>query len=47
MDEDKYEEQNTQSGNKGLLHEASTLGTVVVLWRLIVLMEQKFYDSIR
>lgn len=29
VDEDKYEEQNTQSGNEGLLHEASTLGTVV------------------
>lgn len=47
VDDDKHDEQNKKSGVEGLVHEASTLGIVVGLWRLIGLVEQKFYDSIR
>lgn len=47
VDDDKHDEQNKKSGVDGLVHEASTLGIVVGLWRLIGLVEQKFYDSIR
>lgn len=44
---DRHDEQNKQSRIQGLVQEASTLGIIMGLWRLITLMEQNFYDSIR
>lgn len=46
VDDDKHDEQNKQSRIERLAYEASTLGVVVGLWRLIALVEQKLYDSI-
>lgn len=47
LHDDKHDEHNKQSRIQGLVQEASTLGIVVGLWRLVALMEQNFYDSIR
>ncbi|MCJ1470801.1 hypothetical protein MMC07_009448 [Pseudocyphellaria aurata] len=45
--DDNYDEQKKKSRIEGLVHEASTQGIAVGLWRLIALVEQNVYDSIR
>lgn len=46
LDDDKHDEKNRESCIEGLVHDGSNLGIVVELWRLIALVEEKFYDSI-